>query len=182
MDEGALDQLNAVKLIIRLYLRNKDEPSLHRLRENHLMLLEDTSENAARLQDLRAQLLAEIQQIEDAINLISPTPSDDQPSSPADTIDAKVIGYVDHSTASEIGGWAYYSGRSDTPMTLNFYFDGKLLGSTAANIARPDVKRAGHQTDICGFAFKPPVGAFEGSQTVEVRSSDGQVIYRHSCK
>jgi hypothetical protein len=184
MNEGALDQLNAVKLIIRLYLRNKDESSLHRLRESHLALLDASSPNAARLQGLRAQLLAEIQQIEDAIHFVAPTPSDAQPSSPTtapvDTIDAKAIGYVDQCNASEIAGWAYYSGRSDTPMTLNFYFDGNLLGSTAADLPRPDVKRAGYQTDVCGFVFKPPVGAFEKSHMIEVRASNGQIIRRYT--
>ena len=91
-------------------------------------------------------------------------------------IDAKAHGYVDLYSESSISGWAYYSGHTDAPMTVYFYFDGQLVGKTVADQLRPDVKRAGLETDRCGFNFTPPSGSFAKSEKIEVCASNGQVI------
>jgi hypothetical protein len=43
---------------------------------------------------------------------------------------------------------------------LNFYFDGKFVGTTIADQMRPDVELRGHETDLRGFVFTPPPGMF----------------------
>jgi|SRR5882757_3840539 len=91
-------------------------------------------------------------------------------------VNSKARGHVDIFKESSIAGWVYYVGRSDTPVALDFYFDKKLVGTAVADRLRADVKRAGLETDRCGFLFTPPPGTFAQCETIEVRTSNGQTI------
>jgi hypothetical protein len=90
----------------------------------------------------------------------------------------KARGHIDIFSESTIQGWVYYSGHTDIPVTLEFYFDAKLVGTIIADKVRADVKRAGFETDRCGFEFIPPPGAFAECKSIEVRAANGQTIAR----
>src|SRR5207237_15865 len=66
-------------------------------------------------------------------------------------------------------GWAR-NPRVDTPVTVDFYVDGKLAGSTVADRYRADlVSESPHGR--CAFEYTIPAERFDGSeQTIEVRA------------
>jgi hypothetical protein len=95
-----------------------------------------------------------------------------------DLSNVKARGHLDVFSEATIAGWVYYAGHTDILVTLDFYFDAKLVGTTIADKMRADVKKAGFETDRCGFDFTPPPGAFAQSRSIEVRASNGQAIAR----
>lgn len=94
--------------------------------------------------------------------------------------DLKMVGHIDLFSESVIAGWVYYVAHTEMPVTLDFYFDERLIGSTVSDLVRADVKAAGHETDRCGFRFEPPVGTFAPCETIELRTPEGQTFANRS--
>ncbi|MCK1368314.1 hypothetical protein [Bradyrhizobium sp. 62] len=90
----------------------------------------------------------------------------------------KARGWVDKYADNRIVGWAFLASENGPPVEtdLSIYFDGQLVGTTTANIYRADLEKAGHAAGRCSFQYTPPAGMFSRSQTIEVRTSDGQTI------
>src|SRR5437660_8310193 len=80
-----------------------------------------------------------------------------------------LVGVVDARSARTIRGWARNT-RVDTPVTVDFYVDGQIAGSTVADRYRADlVSETPHGR--CAFEYTIPADCFDGSdQTIEVRA------------
>lgn len=79
-----------------------------------------------------------------------------------------LVGFVDARSARTIRGWARNT-RADKPVTVEFYVDGKLAGSTIADRYRADLSsEVSHGR--CAFEYTIPAQHFDGrEQIVEVR-------------
>jgi hypothetical protein len=89
----------------------------------------------------------------------------------------KLQGYVDEVNPRRIAGWAQNSANPETPVCLDIYDRGRLIGRVLANRYRADLQRAGLGSGRHGFVFVPPAGSGWAAETVEVRRSfDGAVL------
>jgi hypothetical protein len=86
-------------------------------------------------------------------------------------------GYIDLVSSCSIVGWAQNADNIETPVCLDIYADGQLIGQTLANSYREDLKLAGLGSGRHGFLFTPPARLASVPQAVEVRRSlDGAAL------
>lgn len=72
---------------------------------------------------------------------------------------------------SKVGaaGWAFDADNCGTALEIHIYMDGKLLGTTVANLYRPDVNNVYKCGDYHGYAFETEVDAsMSGEHTLDV--------------
>ena len=72
---------------------------------------------------------------------------------------------------SKVGaaGWAFDADNYGTALEIHIYMDGKLLGTTVANLYRPDVNNVYKCGDYHGYAFETEVDAsLSGEHTLDV--------------
>ena len=80
-----------------------------------------------------------------------------------------LVGVVDARSARTISGWAR-DRRNDAPVTIDFYVDGKIAGSTLADRYRADLVSESPD-GRCAFEYTIPPEYFDGTQqTIEVRA------------
>jgi hypothetical protein len=78
-----------------------------------------------------------------------------------------------------IEGWAQNLFYPESPVCLDIYADGRLIGQTMANLHRDDLETAGIGSGHHAFVFTPPEGAVVWSAAIEVRRSlDGARLAR----
>lgn len=66
-------------------------------------------------------------------------------------------GWNDVADARRVAGWAVNEAEPSKPVEVQVYIDGRFAGDTVANLARPDVMRAGRsRTELCGFQLETP--------------------------
>jgi hypothetical protein len=72
-------------------------------------------------------------------------------------------GALDEATAQHVYGWALDEAAPARHVEVQLYIDGRFVGTTTANLPRPDVLAAGRAADEPhGFEFKtPPLAAGE---------------------
>lgn len=70
-----------------------------------------------------------------------------------------LAGYVDQATPEALSGWIADLRDPARLMSVDFKVDGRLIGSVAADLPRPDLQAAGLPA-VCGFAV--PYTLFEG--------------------
>ena len=87
-----------------------------------------------------------------------------------DTQICSLRGFVDRVTSRVIEGWAQNVDHPDTPICLDIFAGGILLGQVLANRYREDLKRAGIGSGHHSFAFTPPA-VFVDLDDIEVRRS-----------
>ena len=82
-----------------------------------------------------------------------------------------VVGVVDTHRARTISGWAIKR-RDDVPVTVDFFVDGRLAGSTKADGYRPDLlSQSPHGR--CAFQYSIPAQYLDGAEhRIEVRAGD----------
>ncbi|RRB00009.1 putative Ig domain-containing protein [Larkinella rosea] len=71
-------------------------------------------------------------------------------------------GFLDVVECSSIQGWVWDRNQPNTPMTVEFFANGLSLGTTPANIFRPDLVAAGKGNGIHGYAFTTPASLKTG--------------------
>ena len=72
---------------------------------------------------------------------------------------------------SKVGaaGWAFDADNCGTALEIHVYMDGKLLGTTVANLYRPDVNNVYKCGDYHGYAFETEVDAsLSGEHTLDI--------------
>jgi len=88
-------------------------------------------------------------------------------------------GHLDRVSPHRIEGWAQNVDHPESPVCLDIYAAGRLIGQTLANRYRQDLERAGHGSGRHSFAFTPPAGLLFAPDAVEVRRSlDGATLLR----
>ncbi|HEY0909238.1 MAG TPA: Hint domain-containing protein [Bradyrhizobium sp.] len=80
-------------------------------------------------------------------------------------------GCVDIADAGGIVGWAQNIDHPETPVCLDIYADGRLIGQALANRYREDLKQAGLGSGCHSFTFKTPTGFAFARAALEVRRS-----------
>ncbi len=91
--------------------------------------------------------------------------------------EATLRGHVDLTTPFRIAGWAQSPQYPESPVCLDIYAGGRLLGQVIANRYRADLAQAGLGSGRHSFEFKPPSGVAFDPITVQVRrSSDGAAL------
>ena len=72
-------------------------------------------------------------------------------------------GWSDVADAGSVAGWAVNEAAPAEPVEVQVYIDGRFAGDGLANLARPDVLKAGRSvTQMCGFQMPtPPLAAGE---------------------
>jgi hypothetical protein len=80
-------------------------------------------------------------------------------------------GFVDRAGPDGIFGWAQDLDHPETPVCLDVYADGRLIGRTLANRYRRDLEAAGFGSGHHAFAFVPPSDPPCSIGRVEVRRS-----------
>ena len=72
-------------------------------------------------------------------------------------------GWSDVADARGVAGWAVNEAAPAEPVEVQVYIDGRFAGDGVANLARPDVLKAGRSvTELCGFQLEtPPLAAGE---------------------
>ncbi|RRA98121.1 putative Ig domain-containing protein [Larkinella rosea] len=81
------------------------------------------------------------------------------------TVTGDFEGYLDKLDCGGIRGWVWDRKKPNTPLTVEFYLDGPgtVLGSTVANIYRPDLKDAGKGNGSHAYNFSPPGSVTNGT-------------------
>src|ERR1043165_1599130 len=79
-------------------------------------------------------------------------------------------GWSDVADAKRVAGWAVNEVAPGEPVEVQVYIDGRFAGDGVANLARPDVLKAGRSvTELCGFQLEtPPLAAGEHEARVYV--------------
>jgi autotransporter passenger strand-loop-strand repeat protein len=86
-------------------------------------------------------------------------------------------GYIDVVDAGRIVGWAQTPEYPETPVCLDIYVDGDLVGQTLANRRRADLAWAGIGNGRYGFMFAFPEGVSASPGNTQVRRSlDGRSL------
>lgn len=58
---------------------------------------------------------------------------------------------------TEVAGWVVDARAAHAPVRVQLYIDDRVIGSTLADLPRPDVVRAGFASDVrCGYRFAVP--------------------------
>ncbi|RRB07117.1 putative Ig domain-containing protein [Larkinella rosea] len=65
-------------------------------------------------------------------------------------------GFLDKVECGTIRGWVWDRKKPNTPLTVEFYTDGTVWGSTVANIYRVDLKNAGKGNGYHAYSFEVP--------------------------
>ncbi|MFC5409013.1 putative Ig domain-containing protein [Larkinella bovis] len=81
------------------------------------------------------------------------------------TVTGDFEGYLDKLDCGGIRGWVWDRKKPNTPLTVEFYLEGSrtVLGSTVANIYRPDLKDAGKGNGAHAYNFSPPGSVSSGT-------------------
>ncbi|WP_170299162.1 FG-GAP repeat domain-containing protein [Larkinella terrae] len=81
------------------------------------------------------------------------------------TVTGDFEGYLDKLDCGGIRGWVWDRKKPNTPLTVEFFLDGSgtVLGSTVANIYRPDLKDAGKGNGSHAYSFSPPAPVTNGT-------------------
>ena len=94
-----------------------------------------------------------------------------------ETTPGTLRGFVDRITPQLIEGWAQNVDHPDTPICLDIYAGGRLIGEVLANRYREDLESAGIGSGCHSFAFTPPGGLVFDPDDIEVRRSlDGALL------
>ncbi|WP_185731511.1 putative Ig domain-containing protein [Larkinella rosea] len=83
------------------------------------------------------------------------------------TVTGSFDGYLDKLDCGGIRGWVWDRNKPNTPLTVEFYLETSpgtvtVLGSTLANIYRPDLKDAGKGNGAHAYNFSPPGSVTNG--------------------
>ncbi|RCR70623.1 putative Ig domain-containing protein [Larkinella punicea] len=73
------------------------------------------------------------------------------------TVTGSFDGYLDKVECGTIRGWVWDRNKPNTPVTVEFYTDDTVWGSTVANIYRDDLKNAGKGNGAHAYRFEVPV-------------------------
>jgi hypothetical protein len=86
-------------------------------------------------------------------------------------------GFLDRVTPHIIEGWAQNTDHPETPVCLDIYAGGRLIGQVLANRYRADLERTGLGSGRHSFSFTPPRGLALNAGTVAARRSlDGAIL------
>ncbi|GAB3900645.1 hypothetical protein GCM10028803_23880 [Larkinella knui] len=75
---------------------------------------------------------------------------------PAVTVTGNFEGYLDKVECGSIRGWVWDRNKPNDPVLLEFYANGKVIGSTKADLYRADLKTAGKGNGNHGYTFTTP--------------------------
>ncbi|GAB3340578.1 hypothetical protein GCM10027299_54090 [Larkinella ripae] len=65
-------------------------------------------------------------------------------------------GFLDKVECGTIRGWVWDRNKPNTPLTVEFYSDGKAIGTAEANIHRSDLSSAGKGNGVHAYSFTTP--------------------------
>jgi hypothetical protein len=89
-------------------------------------------------------------------------------------------GYLDKVECGTIRGWAWDRNKPDAPVTIEFSADGKVIGTTVADIYRLDLKEAGKGNGSHAYSFPTPTSLKDGRArqiSAKVRNSTYTLKY-----
>ncbi|GAB3933876.1 FG-GAP-like repeat-containing protein [Larkinella terrae] len=82
------------------------------------------------------------------------------------TVTGSFEGYLDKVECGTIRGWVWDRNKPNTPVTVEFYTDGMVWGSTVANIYRDDLKNAGKGNGAHAYSFTVPNALKDGTTRI----------------
>lgn len=93
-------------------------------------------------------------------------------------------GYVDSLAKRIFKGWVWSPKLPSTRLTVQIYYDNKLIGEGIASLSRPDVAKTGRGDGCYGFSIShQPVKLIEASKiSIRVKDSDFELKRNHSIK
>ncbi|MGV3556663.1 beta-galactosidase [Larkinella arboricola] len=86
-----------------------------------------------------------------------PQPGGEEPGEPGPVVvTGNFEGFLDKVECGTIRGWVWDRDKPNTPLTVEFYADGQPIGTTEANINRPDLVAAGKGNGSHAYRFTTP--------------------------
>lgn len=90
----------------------------------------------------------------------------------------RLLGFLDHLSASGIFGWAVDQDQQESPILIDASSNGELKFSLFSALPREDVRRAGFARDRSGFFGRLPVKLLDGSlQRLQFGVENSQLNY-----
>lgn len=86
---------------------------------------------------------------------------------------ARVEGYVDKLTRAGVSGWAWVPSAPEEVVQVEAVLDGTVIGRSAADQMREDIKNSGRGSGFCGFSMSFDRGV-EGDQPPLIRAISAQ--------